>query len=512
MRTIGIFDTTLRDGEQSAGINLNVQEKLEIAQQLARLKVDIIEAGFAIVSPGDFAGVKAIADNVKDVTVCSLARAVPGDIDRAWDAIKGAERPLIHTFIATSEIHMEHKLRKKPDEVVEMAVAAVKYARNLCPEVEFSAEDATRSDWDFLCRIFTQVIEAGATAINVPDTVGYTSPSEFGQLLAYLKEHTPGLDRVVLSVHCHNDLGMAVANSLAAVEAGADQVECTINGLGERAGNAALEEIVMALRTRSDYFGAGTRVATEHIYRTSSLVSTLTGMPVQHNKAIVGSNAFAHEAGIHQDGMLKNRLTYEIMTPQSIGIPTSRLVLGKHSGRHAFRDRLAELGYVLAEPELQKAYERFIELADKKKEVSDRDLEALVQGELAAVEDLFELDYLHVSSGITTIPTATVRLRKQGELFEEAACGDGPVDAVYKAIDRIVALPVKLKEYGIKAVTGGQDALGEVSIRVEGPAGKILSGRGLSTDIIEASARAYVHVLNKFAREQQPLMPPQTNA
>ena len=501
MRTIRIFDTTLRDGEQSAGINLNVQEKLEIAQQLARLNVDVIEAGFAIASPGDFAAVKAIAENVKGVTVCSLARAVPGDIERAWEALQGAERPLIHTFIATSEIHMQHKLRKRPDEVLEMAVAAVKLARNLCPEVEFSAEDATRSDWDFLCRVFAAAIAAGATVINVPDTVGYTTPTEFAALIKYLREHTPGLDRVVLSVHCHNDLGLAVANSLAAVEAGVDQVECTINGLGERAGNAALEEIVMAIKTRAEHFQAVTRVVTEQIYRTSTLVSALTGRPVQHNKAIVGSNAFAHEAGIHQDGVLKNRLTYEIMTPQSVGIPTSRLVLGKHSGRHAFRVRLEELGYNLSDEELQKAYELFLEVADKKKEVTDEDLEAIVRGERAAVEDLFDLEYLHVITGLTAVPTATIRIRKGGVLHQEAACGDGPVDAVYKAIDRIVGLPVKLKEYAIKAVTGGQDALGEVTIRIETPGGRLLSGRGLSTDIIEASARAYLHALNKAARD-----------
>ncbi|MGE5598086.1 MAG: 2-isopropylmalate synthase [Bacteroidota bacterium] len=501
MGTIRIFDTTLRDGEQSAGINLNVQEKLEIAQALARLNVDVIEAGFAVVSPGDFAGVKAIADQVKGVTVCSLARAVPGDIERAWEAIQGAERPLIHTFIATSEIHMQHKLRKKPEEVLEIAAAAVRRARNLCPEVEFSAEDATRSDWDYLCRIFEAAIAAGATVINVPDTVGYTTPTEFARLIAYLREHTEGLERVILSVHCHNDLGLAAANSLAAAEAGADQIECTVNGLGERAGNAALEEVVMALKTRAEHFQVGTRVATEQIYRTSQLVSALTGRPVQHNKAIVGSNAFSHEAGIHQDGMLKNRLTYEIMTPQSVGIPTNRLVLGKHSGRHAFRVRLEELGCNLADDELQKAYEIFLEVADRKKDVTDEDLEAIVRGERAAAEDLYELDYLHVSSGITTIPTATVRLRKQGELYEEAACGDGPVDAVYKAVDRIAGLPVKLKEYAIKAVTGGQDALGEVSIRVEAPNGRTLAGRGVSTDIIEASARAYIHALNKAARE-----------
>ncbi len=500
-RMIRIFDTTLRDGEQSAGINLNAQEKLEIAMQLARLNVDVIEAGFAIASPGDFEGVRAIAERVKGPAICSLARAVRADIDRAWEAVRVAERPYIHTFIATSDIHMKYKLKKQPDEVVAMAVEAVKYAKSLCPEVEFSAEDATRSDWDFLCRIFREVIAAGATVINVPDTVGYTTPEEFGRLIRYLKENTPGIDRVFLSVHCHNDLGMATSNSLSAVLNGADQIECTINGLGERAGNAALEEVVMGLRTRSDYYKADTKIVTEQIHRTSVMVSTLTGVQVQPNKAIVGANAFAHESGIHQDGILKNRLTYEIMTPESIGIGASRLVLGKHSGRHAFRNRLEELGYVLEEQELEKCYQQFLEVADKKKEVTDADIEAIIRGEIAVLQDIYELEYLHIASGNTTIPTATVRLRKGEELLEEAACGDGPVDAVYKAIERITGIALKLKEYNIKAVTGGKDALGEVTIKVS-TNGHAVTGRGLSTDVIQASAKAYLHAVNKVAREQ----------
>lgn len=500
-RMIRIFDTTLRDGEQAAGNSLNVEEKLEVAKQLARLKVDVIEAGFAVVSPGDFAGVKAIAEKVKGPAICSLARAVPGDIERAWEAVKAAERPYIHTFIATSDIHMKYKLKKEPAEVIDLAVQAVKMARNLCPEVEFSAEDATRSDWDFLCRIFAETIKAGATVINVPDTVGYSVPEEFGRLIKYVKENTPGIEKVTLSVHCHNDLGMAAANSLAAVLNGADQVECTINGLGERAGNAALEEIVMALRTRKEFFTCHTAISTEQLYRSSALVSTLTGSIVQKNKAIVGENAFAHEAGIHQDGVLKNRLTYEIMTPESIGVPTSRLVLGKHSGRHAFKDRLEEMGYLLSTEDLQKAYERFLEVADKKKEITDMDLEALVRGEISLVDDYFVLDYFHVTSGNKTIPTATVRLKTKDQVIQEAACGDGPVDAAYKAMERITGIQLKLQEYSIKAVTGGKDALGEVTVRVK-TNGHTFSGRGVSTDIIEASARAYLNAVNRVVRHQ----------
>ncbi|HEY8462691.1 MAG TPA: 2-isopropylmalate synthase [Bacillota bacterium] len=502
MRMIRIFDTTLRDGEQSAGINLNVGEKLQIARQLARLNVDIIEAGFAIASPGDYAAIQAIAKELKGVTVGSLARAVKADIDRAWEAVQPAEQPLIHTFIATSEIHMKYKLNKTADQVLSMAVEAVKYAKSLCPNVEFSAEDATRSDWDFLCRIFGEVIKAGATIINVPDTVGYAIPAEFGRMIRYLKENTPGIERVHLSVHCHNDLGLAVANSLAAVENGANQVECTINGLGERAGNAALEEVVMALKTRGELLGAETRIHTEQIHRSSTLVSTLTGKPVQHNKAIVGANAFAHEAGIHQDGILKNRMTYEIMTPESVGLSQSQLVLGKHSGRHAVKNRLEELGYTLSETDIELTYQRFIELADKKKEVTDSDLEALVHDRFQTVEDRYTLDYLHVSTGNSTIPTATVRLKKNGELIQEASCGDGPIDAIYKAIDRITGLSVQLAEYNIKAVTSGQDALGEVMVKVR-ENGHAYVGRGISTDIIEASTLAYLHAVNKIAQSKQ---------
>ena len=501
MRMVKIFDTTLRDGEQSAGINLNVGEKLQIAKQLARLNVDIIEAGFAIASPGDFAGIQAIAQEVKGVTVVSLARALKADVDRAWEAVQKAESPLIHTFIATSDIHMKYKLNKTPDQVVEMAVAAVKHAKSLCPNVEFSAEDATRSDWDFLCRIFGAVIKAGATTINVPDTVGYAMPTEFAKLIRYLKENTPGIDQVGLSVHCHNDLGLAVANSIVAVENGADQVECTINGLGERAGNAAMEEFVMALKTRAELVAAETRIQTEQIHRSSILVSTLTGKPVQHNKAIVGSNAFAHEAGIHQDGILKNRMTYEIMTPESVGLSQSQLVLGKHSGRHAVKTRLEELGYTVSDADMEVTYQRFIELADKKKEVTDSDLEALIRDRFEAAEDMYSLDYLHVSTGNSTIPTATIRLKKNGEPIQEASCGDGPIDAIYNAIDRITGLPVKLAEYSIKAVTSGQDALGEVMVKVK-ENGNAYVGRGVSTDIIEASTLAYLHAVNKIAQSK----------
>lgn len=506
MKQVQIFDTTLRDGEQAAGINLNAEEKVQIARQLARLNVDIIEAGFAIASPGDFAGIQAIAREVKGVTVCSLARAVAGDIERAWEALREAEDPLIHTFIGTSEIHMRYKLNKTADQVLEMAVAAVKHAKKFCPKVEFSAEDATRSDREFLVRIFEAVIQAGATVINIPDTVGYTVPTEFGELIRYLKEHVRGIEKVRLSVHCHNDLGLAVANSLAAVENGVDQVECTINGLGERAGNAALEEVVMGLRTRGACFQADTRIRTEQIVRTSQLVSTLTGKPVQHNKAIVGANAFAHEAGIHQDGILKNRMTYEIMTPESVGWSKSQLILGKHSGRHAVKNRLEELGYTLSDQELDRTYRRFIELADKKKEVTDTDLEALLRDENRLMEDNFTLDYLHVSTGNSTIPTATIRLRIKDQLVQEASCGDGPIDAIYKAIDRIVRLPVKLDEYSIKAVTSGEDALGEVMVKVR-ENGHAYVGRGLSTDIVEASALAYIHALNKIARVLHPSSP-----
>lgn len=499
-RIIKVFDTTLRDGEQSPGATLNAAEKLEIARALERLKVDAIEAGFPVASPGDFESVRAIAEEIRTVTVVALARAVEKDISRAWDALRPATRPRIHTFIATSPIHMQYKLRKSPGEVLRMAVDAVKYAKQFTEDVEFSAEDATRSDWDFLCKVFEEVIDAGATVINIPDTVGYTVPAEFQRLIKYIFEHTRNIDRVEVSVHCHDDLGMAVANSLAAIEAGVHQVEVTINGIGERAGNAALEEVVMALKTRHDFFNASTGVDTTKIYRCSSLVSALTGLYVQANKSIVGRNAFAHESGIHQDGVLKERTTYEIMSPKDIGLATSQIVLGKHSGRHAFRTRLLELGFNLGDEEFSRAYERFIELADRKKEVSDRDIEALVRGELTAVEDLYSLDYLHVSSGMAAIPTATVRIMREGKVVEEAACGDGPVDAAYRAVDRIIQLQTTLEDYQLRAVTGGKDALGEVTVKVRA-GDRVYTGRGVSTDIIVASVKAYLNALNKVAND-----------
>src|SRR5690625_2612719 len=404
VRTIRFFATTVRDGEQSPGVNLNSGEKLAIAKQLARPGIDIIEAGFPVASPGDLLGVQQIAREGQGPVIAALARANKLDIEKAAEAIEPAEKGRIHTFIATSDIHMRHKLRKTPDEVVEMAVEAVRYAKQFVDDVEFSAEDATRSDWDFLCCIFAAAIEAGATTINIPDTVGYTTPKEYGDLIRYVRTNTPGIDDVVISVHCHDDLGMAVANSLAAIEAGADQVEGCINGIGERAGNAALEEIGMALRTRKDFYNVETGIVTEEIYRTSRLVSTLAGMNIQPNKAIVGDNAFAHESGIHQDGFLKEPTTYEIMTPQSVGRSHSRLVLGKHSGRHAFRVRLEEMGYTLDEEKFQRTYQRFIELADRKKEVTDRDIQAIVEEEAVRIPEQFVLDYLHVTSGTSALP------------------------------------------------------------------------------------------------------------
>jgi 2-isopropylmalate synthase len=501
-RQIYFFDTTLRDGEQSPGISLNVQEKVEIAKQLARLGVDVIEAGFPIASPGDFAAVQSIAQQVEGPIITGLARALPQDIDRAYEALKDGKKIRIHTFVATSKIHLEYKLRKTPEQVLQMTSTAVQHAKSLVHDVEFSAEDATRSDPVFLSEVLAAAIEAGATVINVPDTVGYAVPGEFGRLIAYLMAHTPGIDQVILSVHCHNDLGLAVANTLAAMEQGARQVECTINGLGERAGNAALEELAMVLATRSDSYGVQTNIDTKHIYRSSRMVASLTGMNVQPNKAIVGDNAFAHESGIHQDGVLKERTTYEIMTPESIGLSQRRLVLGKHSGRHAFRARLAEMGYSLDEEEMETVFQRFIELADKKKGVSDRDIEAIIENEITEIPEVFQLEYLHVTGGHSAVPTATVRIRRNGVVAEEAACGGGPIDAVYKAIDRACNVAVQLAGYSLQAVTEGKDAIGEVVVRVEDTSGRTHLGRGMSIDIIEASAKAYVHALNKWAYEQ----------
>ncbi|MEW5762062.1 MAG: 2-isopropylmalate synthase [Bacillota bacterium] len=496
-----IFDTTLRDGEQSPGVSLNVAEKLQIARQLVKLGVDVIEAGFPYASPGDFKGVQAVAREVRGVTVAGLARCSASDIDAAWEALMEAEQPRIHVFIATSDIHLKYKLRKDREQVLQAAVEGVKRAKRYTADVEFSAEDASRSDLDYLCRVLAAVIEAGATVVNIPDTVGYATPEEFGAFIRAIREKTPGIEKAVLSVHCHDDLGLAVANSLAAVRNGAQQVEGTINGIGERAGNAALEEVIMALYTRRDVFGKQVGITTEEIYRTSRLVSTLTGMPVQYNKAVVGKNAFAHESGIHQDGVLKERTTYEIMNPAMIGITRSSLVLGKHSGRHAFRQRLAELGYELTEEELNKAFVRFKELADRKKTITDEDLEAIVEGEIRQAPPTFELEYMHILSGTTVVPSATVGLATGGEVVEEAACGDGPVDAIYRAVDKITGVKATLVSYALDAVTGGKDALGAVTVKVENEQGKVFTGRGLSTDVLEASARAYIDAINKIVND-----------
>ncbi len=497
-----IFDTTLRDGEQSPGVSLNVAEKLKIARQLDKMGIDVIEAGFPITSPGDFAAVQAVAREVKNSAVAGLSRANFKDIDTAWEALKEAQQPRIHTFIATSDIHLKYKLRKTREQVLEAAVAAVKHACKYTSDVEFSAEDASRTDPEYLSRVMEAVIEAGAKVINIPDTVGYATPEEFERFISEIFQRVSNIDKAVVSVHCHDDLGLAVANSLAAVNAGVRQIEGTINGIGERAGNAALEEVIMALYTRRDQFKVSTNINTEEIYRTSRLVSGLTGMSVQPNKAIVGKNAFAHESGIHQDGVLKERTTYEIMNPEMVGISKSNLVLGKHSGRHAFRQRLSELGYNLSEDELNKAFGRFKDLADKKKDITDFDLEAIVDEEIREQPNTYDLSYMHISSGTTVVPTATVGLSCSGERYEEASCGDGPVDAIYKAIDKITGLHLVLEEYTINAVTGGKDALGDVTVKLrKADNGKIYIGRGVSTDILEASAKAYVNATNKVVYE-----------
>lgn len=499
-KRIYIFDTTLRDGEQSPGVNLNIEEKLAIAQQLARLGVDVIEAGFPIASEGDFNAVARIAREVEGPVIAGLARTGEDDIKRAYEAVKFAKRPRIHTFIATSEIHMSRKLCKTREQVKEMAYEAVRLAKSLVEDVEFSAEDASRSDLAFLCEVFTLAVEAGATVINIPDTVGYATPWEFGEFIKAVREGVPNIEKAVLSVHCHNDLGLAVANSLAAVLNGAKQVEVAVNGIGERAGNASLEEIVMALYTRRNSLGFTTGINTREIYRTSRMVSTLTGMKTQHNKAIVGKNAFAHESGIHQDGVIKERETYEIMNPEMIGISSNKLVLGKLSGRHAFKLQLQKLGYDLEGEALDKAFIEFKHLADRKKEIIDEDLIMLMDSRvLGSGEEHYHLEYLQVSSGTNISATSTVGIRMNGNLVEEAACADGPVEATYNAINKIVNLPVSLESYSISAVTGGPDAQGEVVVRVKIGESTFL-GRGLSVDIIEASAKAYLNALNKIFR------------
>jgi 2-isopropylmalate synthase len=499
-----IFDTTLRDGEQSPGNTMNAQEKLRVAKQLEALGVDIIEAGFPIASEGDFESVRQIAGVVKNSEVAGLARANFDDIDRAWEAVKYAAKPRIHTFISTSDIHLKHQLRKDRDEVLKIAEESVRRARSYTSNVEFSAMDATRSDWDYLCRVFAIAVEAGASTINVPDTVGYTVPDEFGRLIRYVMEHVPNISQAVVSVHCHNDLGLAVANSIAAVTNGARQVECTINGIGERSGNAALEEIVMILRTRKDMFSVDTRIVSERIYPTSRLITSVTGAPVQPNKAIVGTNAFAHESGIHQDGLLKDKLTYEIMTPESVGIPKSSLILGKHSGRHAFRDRIQDLGYSLNDKELNLAFKRFKTLADMKKDVYDEDIEMIIMDEIVRVPEKYRLAYLSVVCGNMAIPTATVKIEIEKDVYQEACFGDGPVDATLKAIQKIIKTDSTFVKFYVNAITGGTDAQGEVFVKLEED-GSTVIGKGVDTDVIVASGKAYINALNKleFVKERK---------
>jgi len=502
-RKIAIFDTTLRDGEQSPGASLNVGEKLEIAHQLARLNVDVIEAGFPASSPGDFAAVKTISAEIKDRVICGLTRAVEKDIDAAAEALRGAERPRIHTGLGVSDVHLQYKLKRTRDEALKMGVTAVRYARKFVPEVEYFLEDAGRADPDYLYRVVEGVIKAGATIINLPDTTGYTDPEELGALIRGVREHVPNSDQAVLSVHCHNDLGMATANALAGVRSGAGQIECTINGIGERAGNTSLEEVVMALTVRRRLFGVTTGIKTKEIYKTSRLVADLTGIPVQPNKAIVGTNAFAHSSGIHQDGVLKERTTYEIIDPRSVGIPESRIVLTARSGRHGLRHRLAQSGYKVTGDQFEQLYERFLELADKKKEVYEEDLESIIADELHKVPEIYHLDYMHVVGGFGIVPAATVRLLRDGKEMTAAALGVGPVDAIYKAIDSLVQEDHRLVDFSVKSVGGGTDAIGEVYVRVADKHDRVFSGRGASTDIIDASAKAYVQAINRLAHAQK---------
>ena len=497
-----IFDTTLRDGEQSPGCSMNIEEKLKMARQLERLNVDVIEAGFPIASQGDFEAVQAVAAELQKPTIAALSRTVRADIERAWEAIKHARKPCIHTFIATSDIHLENKLRKSRSEVFEQAVEAVKIARDLCEEVEFSAEDATRSDINYLAEIFEAAIEAGARIINIPDTVGYSIPAEFGPFVERLLSKISKRDQAIFSCHCHDDLGLAVANSLAGVENGCLQVECTLNGIGERAGNASMEEIVMALRTRKDLLSYYTDIVTEEIYRSSRLLSNLTGMFVQPNKAIVGKNAFAHEAGIHQDGILKHALNYEIMTPQSVGISSTTLVMGKHSGRHALRKKYEELGYELTREELEKAYFFFTKLADQKKEIYDEDLVTIIHDGIKVIPDTYRLKYLHCDGGNQELSSAIVQMEKGEETLVETASGDGPIDACYRAIDKITGTQGRLLDYTVTSVSKGKDALGEVFIHVR-LNGRGYTGKAASVDIIDASARAYLNAVNKAMYEQQ---------
>ncbi len=494
-----IFDTTLRDGEQSPGAGLDINEKVQIARQLTLLNVDVIEAGFPVSSPGDFESVRRIAQEIRGVSVAGLARAVEKDVDSAAKALEKAERPRIHVFLATSEIHRKYKLLKAKEEIINLAVKGVKHALKYVSDVEFSTEDASRTELDFLIQVVEAVIDAGAKTVNIPDTVGYAIPDQYASIILGLKENVKNIHKAVISVHCHNDLGLAVANSLAAVKAGAQQVECTINGIGERAGNAALEEIVMAIKTRHDFYHCSTRVVTKELIATSRLVSALTGLRVQRNKAIVGENAFAHQSGVHQDGILKERTTYEIVKPEDVGLQKTKLVLGKLSGRHAFKERIKELGYELSEKEFERAFEEFKHVADKKKEIFDEDIEAIIGIEKMEIPGIFQLESLSITCGPNAVPTAGVRLRLQDDrVVDNVTTGDGPIDALFKAIDLSTGISGKLQDYNIHAVTSGKDAMGEVDLNIDVD-GKIIRGRAVSTDIIEASAKAYLNAINKVA-------------
>ena len=502
MERIRIFDTTLRDGEQSPGFSMNINEKITMARQLEKLGVDIIEAGFPMASQGDFEAVSQIAQAVSGVQVAGLARANERDIDRAWEAISSARMPRIHTFISTSDIHLTHQLRKSREEVLAMTSAAVRRAKSYTENVEFSAMDATRSDRDFLCRVIEAAIDAGATTVNIPDTVGYAVPAEFGALISYLKERVPAIDRAVISVHCHNDLGLATANAIAAVQNGARQIECTINGIGERAGNTSLEEAVMILYTRKDLMKLSTGIRTTELYTTSRLLTRITGVAVQPNKAIVGANAFAHESGIHTDGLLKDKLTYEIMTPESVGVVKSSLILGKHSGRHAMKDELQKRGYELSDETVNKIFERFKDLADKKKDLYDEDLETIVAEIVLRAPEKYKLINLNVVSGSFAIPTATVQMEVEGELIKDVGMGDGPVDAAFKTIAKITRTKSTLLKYSVDAITGGTDAQGVVTVRLEED-GREIVGRGAHNDIIMASVLAYLNALNRLEHIKQ---------
>ncbi len=502
MKTIKIFDSTLRDGEQAPGASLNREQKLEIARQLSRLGVDVIEAGFAISSPGDFESVKEIAQKVKGPVICSLSRARKEDIDASWNAVKYSDKPRIHVFIATSPIHMQKKLEKTPDEVLKISVESVRYAKSLCRDVEFSCEDAGRSELPFLYKIIEAVINAGANVINLPDTVGYKMPGEYSGIIRNIVKNVPLIKSVELSVHCHNDLGLATANSLTCIPEGITQIECCMNGIGERAGNASLEEVVMAIETRRDFYDAKTNINLKEIYKTSRLVSSLTGMIVPPNKAIVGSNAFAHESGIHQHGMLKDKRTYEIMDAASIGISESKLVLGKHSGRAAFINKLKEIGFDLSKEEMEKAFAQFKTLADKKKDISDRDIEALVSDEVLVIPEAYSFKSLDIRAGTVKKPTAAVVLIYKGNPIKETQSGVGPVDAIYKAITKLTKVKIKLVDYVIQAITGGTDALGEVMVRIS-DGENIYSGHGSDTDILVSSAKAYLNAINKLSHKKE---------